>query len=218
MGSEATGFAVLLSGGVGSSHDTEMLEADPVILGDAPRCEVCGLYSGGRPWLPPHRAELTLHGSHWGDFAFRGDGGEDLLITERTAELYRDEKLQGLSGFEQVEITGFNGTNDQPPSYLHVAVSRSQAAVDEQRSSLTRPEPPTCERCRSAGLEGIHGFVLEPGSWGGEDVFFARGLTGVVIVSRRFSDFVHRHALTNVRLTPIESYEWDPYAPISGGQ
>lgn len=217
MGSDARGFAVLLSGGVGSSHDTEMLEADPVMLGDAPRCDVCGLYSGGRPWLPPHRAELTLHRSHWGDFAFRGDGGADFLISERTADLYRDENLRGLSGFEQVEITRFKGTDEQPPPYLHVAVGRSQAAVDEHRSSLVRPEPPVCERCRSAGLEGIHGFVLESGSWSCEDVFFARGLTGVVIVSSRFRDFVHRQALTNVRLTPTESYEWDPYAPVSGG-
>jgi hypothetical protein len=218
MDSDAIGFAVLLGGGIGSSHDTEMLEADPVILGDAPRCEVCGLYSGGRPWLPPHRAELTLHGSHWGDFAFRGDGGEDFLISERTAELYREEKLRGLSGFEQVEIARFKGTDEQPPRYLHVAVGRSQGAVDEQKSSLIRPEPPTCERCRSAELEAIHGFVLESGSWSGEDVFFVRGLTGVVVVSRRFREFVDRHALTNVRLTPTGSYEWDPYAPISSGQ
>ena len=217
MDSEASGFAVLLGGGVGSSHDTEMLEADPLILGDAPRCEVCGLYSGGRPWLPPHRAELTLRGSHWGDFAFRGDGGEDFLISERAAELYRGEKLRGLSGFEQVDIARAKGTDEEPPPYLHVAVGRSQAAVDERGSSLIRPEPPTCQRCRSAGLEAIHGFALEPSSWSGEDVFFARGLTGVVVVSRRFRDFVHSHALTNVRLTPTESYEWDPYAPISGG-
>jgi hypothetical protein len=205
---------VLLGGGRGSRHDTEFLESDPVILGDAPRCEACGHFLGGKPWLPPQRAELTLHGSDWGDFVFRGDGGEDFLMAEHAAELFRDGQLRGLSGFEPIEITRFQGTDVAPPQYVHVAVGRSQARVDEHESSLVRPEPPVCDECRSARLEGIHGFILETGSWGDEDVFFARGLTGVVIVSERFHDLVVQHGLTNVRLVPTESYEWDPYAPI----
>lgn len=216
MGCDASGFSVMLSGGIGSTHDTEMLEADPVVLGEAPRCEICGLYTGGRPWLAPHRAELTLHGEEWGDFAFRGDGDGEFLISERAGHLYRQEGLRGLSGFEPVEITRANGTDSPPPSYLHAAVGRSHAAVDERKSSLIRGEAPTCDRCRSAGLEGIQGFVLDPGSWSGEDVFFARGLTGVLVVSNRFREFVRQHGLTNVRFTPTESYEWDPYAPVSG--
>jgi hypothetical protein len=65
MASSNGEFFVFLPGGIGTSHDTEMLEADSVVLGDAPRWEVCGLFVGVRPWLPPHRAELTLHGDGW---------------------------------------------------------------------------------------------------------------------------------------------------------
>jgi hypothetical protein len=216
MASDPDQFFVLLSGGIGTSHDTEMLESDPVVLGDAPRCDACGLYVGGRPWLPPHRVELTLHGEHWGDFAFRGDGGEDMLMSERAAAAYQDAGLTGLTGFEEVEVTRLKGLSEQPPRYLHVAVPRGSAAVDEKHSKLIRNAVPTCSQCRSATLEGIQGFALERGAWSGEDVFFPRGLTGTAVATRRFVDFVREHGLTNVRFAPSESYVWDPYAPVSG--
>jgi hypothetical protein len=158
-----------------------------------------------------------LHGSAWGDFAFRGDGGEDILISEQAAQLFRDEGLSGLTGFEPVEITRIVGSSESmpPPTYLHVAVIRTDATVDEQRSSLIRPEPASCNRCRSAPLEGVRGFALQSPSWTGEDVFFTRGLSGVVIASQKFSGFVDRHDLANVRFVPTERYEWNPYRPLS---
>ena len=207
-------FFVISKGEIGSEHDTEYLKADGSAFGDAPRCEVCGQFVNGRRWLSPFRVELTLHGSSWGDFAFFGDG--DFVVSERAARLFREAGLTGLQGFETVEIAQIRGSNQQPPSYLPVTVARSEAAVDERRSSLIRPETVTCDRCRSGGLEGIRGFVLAPGTWTGEDVFFARGLGGVLIATSRFRDLVGRHGLTNIRLTPTESYLWDPYAPISG--
>ncbi|WNG42578.1 hypothetical protein F0U61_51060 [Archangium violaceum] len=59
----------------------------------------------------------------------------------------------------------------------------------------------------------IHGFSLEPGTWQGEDIFRPRGLFGDLIVSERFERFVARHGFTNLRMTPIEEYVWDPHAP-----
>jgi hypothetical protein len=165
--------------------------------------------------LPPHRAELTLHGFEWGDFVFRGDGGEDMLVSERAAALYQHAGLRGLGGFENVEITRVRGTATPPPRYVHVAVQRGEAAVDEESSTLIRRGAPSCAGCRSATLEGIRGFALERGTWAGEDVFFPRGLTGTVVASRAFVDFVQEHALSNVRFVPAESYVWDPYRPVS---
>jgi hypothetical protein len=215
MASSQAEFFVLLPEGIGTSYDTEMLEADPVVLGDAPRCEACGLYVGGRPWLPPHRAELTLHGTEWGDFAFRGEGGEDMLLSERAAALFQSAGLRGLRGFEDVEITRVKGSARPAPRYLHVAVDRGKASVDEASSTLIRSGPPSCHQCRSATMEGIQGFALEHETWAGEDVFFPRGLTGTVVASRAFVDFVRENALSNVRFVPTGSYVWDPYAPVS---
>ncbi len=60
------------------------------------------------------------------------------------------------------------------------------------------------------GIDAINGFVLDPGTWGGEDVFRPRGMQGTLVVSERFKTLVERHGLTNMVLTPIEKYVWDP--------
>jgi hypothetical protein len=59
-------------------------------------------------------------------------------------------------------------------------------------------------------VDTIHGFTLEAGTWQGEDVFRPRGLQGDIVVSERFAEFVQRHGFTNMKLTPIEEYVWDP--------
>jgi hypothetical protein len=59
-------------------------------------------------------------------------------------------------------------------------------------------------------VDSIHGLVLEPGTWQGEDIFRPRGLQGSLLVSERFADFIQRHALTNMKLTPSGEFVWDP--------
>lgn len=209
---KAPDFFVVSKGEVNAPHDTEYLKAEKSRFGDAPRCDACGSFVGMRPWLPPFRAELTLHGDEWGDFAFFSDS--DFLITERVAALFTASGLTGLSGFEPVEIVSTKGPDRNPPVYLHVVVARGGAAIDEGKSSLDRSEPVSCEVCRSAGLDAIHGLALRPKSWTGEDVFFARGLPGTVIAAAQFRQLVEQNHLTNVRLVPTEAYEWDSMAPI----
>ncbi|HEX8538400.1 MAG TPA: hypothetical protein VF664_13110, partial [Cystobacter sp.] len=58
--------------------------------------------------------------------------------------------------------------------------------------------------------DSIHGFTLEPGSWLGGDVFRPRGLHGLCVVPERFAHFVARHGFTNLALTLIGDYGWDP--------
>jgi hypothetical protein len=82
--------------------------------------------------------------------------------------------------------------------------------MDVARSRIRYDKPVSCPECRSEGLEFTHGFVLESGTWQGEDVFRARGLPGMHIVSERFTQLVKRHGFTNMKLIPTEEYVWDP--------
>ena len=203
-------FFVLLRGAFQSEYDAEMLETDPVHLGDAPRCPTCSRFIGGRPWLPPYRAELTLHGSKWGDFAFRGAVGEDFLIAHSVSERFRAASLSGLSGFEPVEITRVGGTKIAAPDYVHVAVEIGSATIDQARSSFCRSGEVECEVCGFGGtLDAVHGFAIAPASWTGADVFIAMGLPGTPVVSERFKNWAEEEQLTNIRFTPTEAFEWD---------
>jgi hypothetical protein len=214
MASDATAaFFVVSKGAQGARHDVEFLKADGSAFGDAPRCGVCGRPIGMRRWLSPFRVELRRHGSEWGDFAFFGLA--EFLVSDRAAAAIAEGGVTGLSGFEPVEAVKVEG-GDSPPTYRHVLVAFSDAAVDENKSSLVRRGEVTCERCRSDGLDAIHGFVIEPGTWTGEDVFIARGLPGVVVASQRFKRLVDDHELTNIELVPTDEYDWDPQAAVRG--
>jgi hypothetical protein len=96
------------------------------------------------------------------------------------------------------------------PRYFLASTSYGPAAVDLVLNRVRTVKPVTCMECRAAGINAINGFVLEPGTWGGEDIFRPRGMPGRLVVSERFKDFVERHGLTNLVLTPTEQYVWDP--------
>lgn len=123
--------------------------------------------------------------------------------------------LIGLRGFELVEVVRLRG-GVSPPDYHHVEVAFSGAAVDEEGSFLERRRAVACERCRSDGIDAVHGFVIERGSWTGEDVFVARGLPGLVLVTRRFRRLVQDCGLTNVDIVATDTYDWDPRVPLPG--
>lgn len=193
-------------------HDTKFDDVEPVNLGDAPECPRCHSALASMTWLPPYRVELELYGQSLGDFV-KGPG-YSFLLSEKMAEAFRSEGLTGLSGFHPAEVVRMRRKKKGPkpgvvPRYFVVNPSFSRAAVDMKRSRLRYGDPITCE-CLSAGLDTVHGFALEPGTWQGEDIFRARGLPGTDIVSERFVSFVARHGLTNMKLIPAEDYVWDP--------
>ena len=193
--------------------DTQFLKADSANIGEAPRCQACGETLGMREWLPPYQVELELHGEQWGDFAKGGSNG--FLISERMARSFRAEGLSGLLGFHPVEVVRLRKKRKRlvsavVPSYCMVTACLGPGAVDEARSQLRRTEPVKCSECRSTGLDSIHGYTLEPGTWKGEDVFQPRGVPGSLVVSERFAELVQRHGLTNMKLIPTEEYTWDP--------
>ena len=170
--------------------------------------------------MPPYRVELELYGQDLGDFV-RGPG-DSFLISERMATAFQAEGLTGLEGFHSVEVTRVRRMRKGPkpavvPAYRVVTPCFGRGYLDAHRSRLRYAEARSCSECRSANLETIHGFVLEPGSWAGEDVFRARGLPGVLLVSERFAELVARQGWTNMTLIPTEEYIRDPNGLSSGG-
>lgn len=203
----------VLQDGLGGPHDTKFDKCEPVNRGDAPHCLRCGEPLGMLTWLPPYRIVLELYGQDLGDFV-KGPG-YDFLLSERMAESFRAEGLTGLLGFHPVEVVGVRRKRKGPkptavPPYFAVTACFGRGAVDEARSRLRRTTPVTCSECRSTGVDAIHGLALEPGTWQGEDLFRPRGEQGSILASERFAEFVQRHGFTNMKLTPIQEYVWDP--------
>ncbi|MFE8605391.1 hypothetical protein [Archangium violaceum] len=208
-------FFVLEKDKLRSRYDVEVDELEPINRGEGPDCPRCGGAIGMLEWLPPYRVELVLHGEELGDFI--EPTGDDLLVSERFARAFQEEGLTGLVGFHPVEVVRVRRKRRSPkalhvPAYLVVRTSPiSRAAVDMARSRIVYAgNPPTCEECREATKNAIHGYTLEPGTWGGEDIFRPRGLSGCLTVSERFARFVEHHGFTNMKLIPTEQLVWDP--------
>lgn len=218
MGSELPSerFFVLEEGVLGSRYDTDVETVEPIHREEGVHCPRCGVGIGMRTWLPPYRCDLLLHGEELGDFLH--GSGDDLLVSERFAQAFREEGLTGLDGFHPVDVRRVRGKRRgsksvDVPRYVFVKACFGRGALDFRRSRLRFSEPPSCPECLSVHLDALHGFSLEPGTWRGEDIFRPRGLHGWLLVSERFARFVERRGFTHLRLTPSEEYLWDPSAP-----
>jgi hypothetical protein len=205
-------FFVLQKGPLWSRYDVDVEELNKN-RGEAACCPKCSSAIGLLTWLPPYSVRLVLHGEELGDFI--ECMGDELLVSERFAQAFREEGLTGLEGFHPVEIQRISRKRRGPkpahiPQYRVVSPCFGRAAVDMVRSLIHYEAPPTCEECLTTVKDAIHGFALQPGTWQGEDISRPRGLYGRLLVSERFERFVVRHGFTNMHLTPTEELVWDP--------
>jgi hypothetical protein len=198
-----------------SAACTESLMADGFETGEAPRCEACGRPIAMRPWLPPHRVELETRGRCFGDLV--SVPGGSILVSDKFKQMTERERVTGFEGFDPVEVVSirkhkkFEGS---PPQYYRVSVKRSQAAIDKSASGfvLEHPEQECCI-CRTGGgpIRRWERLVLEPGTWGGEDIFVARG-DAEHLCAERFKRVCELAELQNVVFVPADEY-WGDFYP-----
>jgi len=196
------------------SHRTELLKEEPVRRGEGAFCEACHKPVGPLPWLPPYRAEIHLSGREFGDIAF--GAGYSVLVSDRFREAYEGAGLTGLDQFccvEVVRISGRRRSGKEPPVYYKTDVRRGRAYVDDELSGIARERPLSCLACRREPLYRVERVVIAEGSWGGEDIFVARGLPGRYIVSERFKSVAEANELRNVVLIPAEQYHYAELPP-----
>jgi hypothetical protein len=181
--------------------------------GEAPRCPVCGRYLGMIPLLPPVRLELEAWGSRWGDVAF--GPGDQILVSGKLMKLFTEADLVGFVRFDPVETMRSSGRKSgagDPPKYWLASIQRGRAALDESASGVVREVTSMCKECRAGGnVKRLRKVVLEANTWSGEDVFFARGLPGTILVSERFKQLCQVNNLANCSFIAAEDFGFDYY-------
>ena len=195
---------------VGSPYETAFEEAVPVRLGDAPQCAKCGLFVGSKPWLPPYRAIVKGYGQQLGDIAF--GVGSSLLVSEPFRRAWEAAELQGLrfAALEELSIRPAKLAKTSV-SFFQVLIEHRDTLIDERRSIIERSESASCEQCKAGGvLKNIRGFSIAESTWSGEDIFYAWGLPGTIVVTDRVAQLAERNGLRNVHVTAVEDYVWDP--------
>jgi hypothetical protein len=200
-------------GSNGGDAVTDFLPIEGSKRGVAPRCDLCGRFFRVMPLLPPVRIELTAWGTRWGDIAF--GPGDQLLVSEKFRRLFAAANLSGIESFAPVEIvaarTRSKGLVDAPRYWL-ASIVLSRAAVDDLASGLVRDDGPVCGVCRLGGIiKRVRRVVLEENTCSGEDIFYARGLPGTVLVSQRFKSLCEANDLSNCSLVAGNAFHIDYY-------
>jgi hypothetical protein len=193
---------------------TDFAPVDGSHTGDAPRCDTCGNYVGLRPLLFPVRVELECWGSKWGDIAF--GPGDQLLISGRLRRAFAEAGLNGFTLLDPVEVAKVRrrqpSMKGNPPDYWLATLARSEAVLDERASGLERGDGSVCTDCGLGGvIKRIHGVVLRPNTWSGEDVFFARGLPGTILTSERFKSLCENAGFANRAFLDAQMFSFDHY-------
>lgn len=198
--------------GANSLAVTDYVPLGPVQHGDAPACEVCGSYLGSMPWLAPRLAELELWTGPYGDIAF--GPYLELLVSEAFALAFCEAGLTGVESFDKVEIVRIKGRGvakpeEGPPRYLCARPVFSQTKIALEASEVETKEPVVCDACRSGLILRYARVVVEEDTWPGEDIFFARGLPGVIITSERFAKWFTENEINTGVLVPALEHSED---------
>ncbi len=170
---------------------------------DAVRCTKCGAAMTSLQWLPPYDVKLSK--SVFGDFVFGTI--EPFLVSELFKTAYDASGLIGITEFNLVKIKEVNGKRklNSPPNYFYARVGISEAQIDEKKSKLIRTGGEQCDQCKLGGIiSNYQGLYLDEDTWSGEDIFYAKGLPGVLFVTERFKDFVDINNYTNLELVASE--------------
>jgi hypothetical protein len=203
------------SGKLVERYRTDFHYDDSVGKSDAERCPKCGAFIGMLEPVPPYVVRLETWGTGFGDVAFWMD---DFLVTRRFVDAYKSSGLCGLSDFEQVTVRSCRKHRkiaEPIPDYWRTMPTRGAARIDPVASRIDWGEPhgPRCDVCLSGPgvLKRWKGVVVDESSWNGDDIFYAYGIPGALIVSSRFAEWVNTHEFKNFIFEPAESSAHDFY-------
>jgi hypothetical protein len=128
----------------------------------------------------------------------------------------QDAQLVGFTRILPAEIVHVKSRKrkllNECPRYFLASISRSRAAIDAKASGFEWEGEPTCPECRLGGIiKRWSRIIIEPGTWSGEDIFYARGLSGTIFVTERFREMYLTHGLRSGVFIPAEEFGHDYY-------
>lgn len=173
-------------------------------VGEPERCPVCHGAVSMLELLSPIEVKLT--NKFLSDFIY----GEitPFIVSESFKNAYLKSGLVGIRRFKEVHILKVKSVKTKVNlSYFLPEIVRSEARIDEVSSLFNRTGKIKCEECkRGTIIESFERLRFLPDTWSGEDIFYAKWLSGAVFVSRKFIEFIHTNKFSNVQSTNALDY------------
>lgn len=173
-------------------------------VGEPERCPVCNGAVSILELLPPIQVKLT--NTSISDFIF----GEitPFLVSDNMRIAYLQSGLTGITSFREVHVLKTRSRKEKVPlKYFLPIIKRSEARIDEAASLLQRIGEVKCAECKKGTIiKSFERLCLLPNTWSGEDIFYAKWLSGSVFASKRFIDFIKQHKLSNPQYVSAVEY------------
>jgi hypothetical protein len=174
-------------------------------VGQPERCPICNGAVSMLELIPP--IEVSLTSVFISDFVY----GEisPFIVSENFKTAYEKAGLNGITLFKEVKIINVKGTKKPiEAKYYLPHVKRSEARIDENKSMFKRSGEINCNECkRGSIIESFEGLILVPRTWTGEDIFYAKWLSGTVFLSSAFIRFIENSKLSNARYVEASQYK-----------
>lgn len=191
------------------NYDADASRMKPTDVGEGPKCPVCGRHVGMLQWLPPYHVEIIVHGRMPGDVVECSNNSR--LVSDRFRLAWLAEGLRGIKEFSPLARLRVRPARlgRQPFTYFHIAPQRFGTRIDRAHSLIEFDRPITCDHCIDADADTVRGFAIDESSWTGEDLFMPWGRPSIVVTDR-VRQLRDKYGLTNMNMTPVEEYLWDP--------
>lgn len=171
--------------------------------GDAPRCLVCGRFTGSRSWLEPYRAQLIVEADCFPDIVV--GTGPTLVVSAQLISLLQRHLTTSLD-LRELDIRCVNAARSlgQPPTYRVVDVRRLSYKIDFARSSIKSSRAGECPRCLGAAFHSANRITISHGSWIGQPLFRLDAIPGEIILSEELAAELQRLKVWNCQIIKTE--------------
>jgi uncharacterized protein DUF1629 len=171
---------------------------------ESPRCDVCGERLGLLRRIPPYKYKLVS-----GPSADVITDGGVFAVSPRFKAFFLSSDLKGLEYSEDpINLMKTSAT------YFMAHPAYTQTLIDTEASGAVIQRRVGCDKCGAAGYHKIDRIVIREDTWAGEDVFTLSSLSGVVLTTQRFVDFVNTNQFTGFSFLHQDEYHYD-YSSVS---
>jgi hypothetical protein len=166
---------------------------------NAPSCADCGVPLGRFKRIPPFKYKVVRRNlcdliSEGGAFA----------VSPRFMDAFVESPLRGLEFWDEpIELTNSDAI------YYMAQPAYTRTLIDVEASGAVISKVHGCDKCGKASYKKTDRIVIREESWEGEDVFFLSSLSGPVLVTQAFVDFVDVNRFSNFSYIHQDDYHFD---------
>lgn len=182
---------------------------DPVVFSTpAITCPKCGAsLDRARNWAEPRIVDIKQPRCV-GDLLY-GAGAADFIASKRFVHAVQAEGIEGIGDLYPIQIRRMGtrrSSNYPPPELYGLELVKSAAQPDFGKMEVVWSERQNdCPQCSTGGpvwWSSYERIVIDDTEWNGEDIFYATGLPGIILLSEDGKAFIEKHEFTNCTITP----------------